>query len=92
MKELEFSAGLAKIGLPQEKDLSFFEDTPSFSARRLDDIESVSIALQKVINGEPLGMKVVSSRYGHGLCLMERGNVVQLSETLRRYLSALKEI
>jgi len=77
-------------GLPQEKELSFFDDTPSFWAHRLDDIESVSGALQRVLSGEPLQTEVVSRRYGAGLSLLGSDALEPLANTLNKYLIALR--
>lgn len=82
---------IPKQGLPQEKELSFFNDTPTFWSSKLGDIESVSIALQRVISGEPLQTKVVSSRYGPGLSLLGSKVLEPLADTLKRYLSALRD-
>lgn len=88
---LKIPDGIPEQGLPQENELSFFNDTTSFRLRRRGDIESVLAALQRVINGEPLRMKVISSRYGAGLNSLGSEDVKQLADTLKKYLIALCE-
>ena len=81
---------IPQYGLPQEKELSFFKDTPAFWTRRFKNIEAVSMALQGVISGEPLQTKVVSTRYGSGLNLLDSDTLMPLADTLKQYLSALR--
>lgn len=87
---LPISETIPQQGLPEETELSFFDDTTSFSLRRISDIEVVSIALDKVIHGDPLLTKIISSRYGSGLKSLKPENVDFLADTLRKYLNAIR--
>jgi hypothetical protein len=78
-------------GLPKENELSFFDDSPSFRQNRINDIESVAIAIQKVINHQPLDKKVVSSRYTKGLGLLNPEALKPLGNTLMEYVIAIRE-
>jgi hypothetical protein len=88
---LPISDAIPKQGLPKIDELSFFNDEPSFRKRRIIDIESVSIAIQRAIEGKPLEKKVVSSRYSEGLCLLDSEALKPLGSTLAKYLEAVLE-
>jgi hypothetical protein len=77
-------------GLPKEDELSFFDDSPSFRQNKFNDIESVAIAIQKMINHQPLNNKVVSSRYTKGLGLLNPEALEPLGTTLMEYINAVR--
>ena len=88
---LTINDAIPEHGLPDEKDLSFFEDTPIFTARRLRDIESVLIALQGRLSGESLQKKVDSGRYTEGLNLLPSENLGPLTDDLKEYVNAVRD-
>ncbi|MFC1901357.1 hypothetical protein ACFLX3_00290 [Chloroflexota bacterium] len=89
-KRLRMPEGIPEQGLPEEKQLSYFDDTNSFRTRRYRDIASVYTALQKVIDGKLLEKKVISSRYVAGLNELSPENIRELANVLSKYSSSLE--
>lgn len=87
---LPLPEGIPKQGLPEEDELSFFNDTSSFRLGRLKDIGSVANALEKRTRGQPLEKKVVSSRYAEGLNLLSAEALGALAHALKTYTEAIR--
>jgi hypothetical protein len=88
---LPISDAIPKQGLPKIDEVSFFDDTPFFRKRRIIDIEAVSIAIQRAIDGKTSEKKVVSSRYTEELSLLDSGSLKPHGSTLAKYLDAVRE-
>lgn len=80
--KLHVPQGIPDSGLPEPQDLSYFDDTESFIARRLKIISTVRTAIDSVVEQNPIRGKIVSSRYTTSLAKVLPDNVAALQTVL----------
>ena len=85
-------SGIPEQGLPNTEELSYFEPTTDFYAKRHKKIQDVADAFQQLADSGTIAGKVVTTRYGDGLPSLSEEVVHARLQEFQNYLLAIESI
>lgn len=86
--KLPLPSGIPDTGLPDSRDLAYFDGSEAYAARRLGVVRTVAAAIDDVAAGRGIRSKVISSRYTSGLPRLQPHNLIELRGVLRQFLAS----
>lgn len=86
---LKLPTGIPEQGLPEVKDLSFFQAKDAFIRTQRQSVADVVAAYRTVLSGQRLTSKVITTRYGDGLPSVPREQLSKRLAELEAYLNAI---